>query len=108
MGLKFFYIQLKTLIFTEWQLLIQKIKLLKIDAEGNELNILLGSEKLLTERKINVIYVEISERKENFKHKSNEIKRYLESFGFRLEKSHRIKSLGFLSNLNATDNLFIR
>jgi FkbM family methyltransferase len=101
-------VETKTLDFFCSENNIDKIDLLKIDAEGNELNILLGSEKLLSEKKINIIYVEISERKENFKDKSNEIKRYLTRFGFRLEKSHRIKSLSFLSNLNATDNLFIR
>ena len=36
---------------------IDHIDLLKIDAEGNEFNILLGSEKLLINNKINIIYI---------------------------------------------------
>jgi len=87
---------------------IDHIDLLKIDAEGNEFNILLGSEKLLINNKINVIYVEISEKNENFEKKNDEIKNYLKKFGFKLEKSYPIKSFSFLSNLKATDNLFIK
>lgn len=87
---------------------INNIDLLKIDAEGNEFNILLGSQKLLSENKINVIYVEISEKKENYKKKAYQIKSYLERFGFKLEKSQKNKSFSFFSNLEASDNLFIK
>ena len=45
---------------------IKNIDVLKMDTEGNELNILKGAAKLLSENKINVIYTEISDTKRNF------------------------------------------
>ncbi len=38
---------------------IENIDILKIDTEGNDLNVLKGAKKLLSENKINVIYTEI-------------------------------------------------
>lgn len=86
---------------------ITNIDLLKIDAEGNEKNILLGSEKLLKESRINSIYVEIAETKKNFEEKKSSIENYLRAYNFELKFSLPIKSFSFLSNLKATDNLFI-
>jgi len=86
---------------------INQIDLLKIDAEGNEKNILLGSERLLKEGRIHSIYVEIGETKKNFEDKKNSIENYLKKYNFQLKFSLPIKSFSFLSNLKATDNLFI-
>ena len=86
---------------------ITHIDLLKIDAEGNEKNILLGSERLLKERRIDSIYVEIGETKKNFETKKNSVENYLKEHNFELKFSLPIRSFSFLSNLKATDNLFI-
>jgi len=86
---------------------ITYIDLLKIDSEGNEKNILLGAERLLSERRISSIYVEIGETKKNFEVKKNSIENYLKGHNFELKFSLPIRSFSFLSNLKATDNLFI-
>ena len=86
---------------------INNIDLLKIDAEGNEKNILLGAERLLKEKRIYSIYVEIAETKKNFEEKKSSIENYLKAYNFELKFSLPIRSFSFLSNLKATDNLFI-
>jgi len=86
---------------------IDKIDILKIDTEGNELDILKGAEKLLSKSKIKLIYVEISESKEKFDDKEKDVINYLSSFNFEIKKKYQIKSYSFLSGLKATDNLFI-
>ena len=86
---------------------INYIDLLKVDAEGNEKNILLGSEKFLKNGKIHAIYVEIAETKKNYDIKKNFIQKYLREYNFELKFSLPIRSFSFLSNLKATDNLFI-
>ena len=86
---------------------IDFIDLLKIDAEGNEKNILLSAEKLLTKKKIHSIYVEIAEVKENYNVKKDFIVNFLSNHGFELKSCLPIKSFSFLSNLKATDNLFV-
>jgi len=86
---------------------INYIDLLKVDAEGNEKNILLGSEKFLKTRKIHAIYVEIAETKKNYDIKKDFIQKYLREYNFELKFSLPIRSFSFLSNLKATDNLFI-
>ena len=86
---------------------ISHIDLLKIDAEGNEENILLGAKELLKENKIHCIYVEIAETKSNYNSKENTIINYLKNYNFELKTSFSIKSFSFLSNLKATDNIFI-
>ena len=48
---------------------IENIDVLKIDTEGNDLNVLKGAKKLLSENKIKAIYTEISDTKINFKEK---------------------------------------
>ena len=88
-------------------LILCTIDLLKIDSEGNEKNILLGSERLLSEGRISSIYVEIGETKKNFDVKKNSIENYLKAYNFELKFSLPIRSFSFLSNLKATDNLFI-
>ena len=86
---------------------IDSIDILKIDTEGNELNILKGAEKLLTRQKIMLIYVEISESKDKFDIKEKEVTDFLNSYNFEMKKKYLIKSQSFLSNLKATDNLFL-
>ena len=86
---------------------ISHIDLLKIDAEGNEENILLGAKELLKENKYHSIYVEIAETKSNYNSKENTIINYLKNYNFELKTSFSIKSFIFLSNLKATDNIFI-
>jgi len=86
---------------------IENIDVLKMDTEGNELNILKGATKLLSENKINVIYTEISDTKKNFIEKEKYIINFLNSYGFELKKKYQIRSFSILSGLRATDNLFV-
>ena len=86
---------------------INNIDVLKIDTEGNELNVLKGAKNLLEQNKINIIYTEISETKKNFAEKEKNIINFLNSFDFELKKKYKIKSFSILSGLKASDNLFI-
>ena len=86
---------------------IDYIHLLKLDTEGNEFNILKGAENLLSENKIKVIYTEICSNKKNYNNKSLEIKNFLKKYNFQHIKTYKIPTLGFLSNLKATDDLFV-
>ena len=79
----------------------------EIDAEGNEQNILNGSNKLLEKNKIHSIYVEIADTKSNYDNKKYLIEEHLKKNNFILKFSLPIKSFSYLSNLKATDNLFI-
>ena len=86
---------------------IENIDVLKMDTEGNELNILKGAIRLLSENKINVIYTEISDTKKNFLEKEKYIINFLNGYDFELKKKYQIRSLSILSGLRATDNLFV-
>ncbi len=86
---------------------INNIDVLKIDTEGNELNVLKGAENLLKQNKINIIYTEISETKKKFLEKEKNVIDFLSSYNFELKKKYQIRSLSVLSNLKATDNLFV-
>ena len=86
---------------------INNIDVLKIDAEGNELNVLKGAKKLLEQNKINIIYTEISETKKRFLEKEKSVIDFLNSYNFELKKKYQIKSFSILSGLKASDNLFI-
>lgn len=86
---------------------IDTIDILKIDTEGNEGKVLNGAKNLLQKNKIGIIYVEISDTKKNFLEKEKYIHSFLKEYNFELKKKYQIKSLSFLSNLQATDNLFI-
>ena len=86
---------------------IDFIDVLKIDSEGNELNILKGAEKLLLKNKIYLIYTEISESKKEFGKKENTVLDFLNSHNFELKKKYQIKSASFLSDIRATDNIFV-
>ena len=86
---------------------INNIDVLKIDTEGNELNVLKGAQKLLKQNKINIIYTEISETKKRFLEKEKSVVDFLNSYNFELKKKYQIKSFSILSGLKASDNLFI-
>ena len=86
---------------------INNIDVLKIDTEGNELNVLKGAQKLLEQNKINIIYTEISETKKKFLEKEKSVINFLNSYNFELKKKYKIKSFSILSGLKASDNLFI-
>ena len=86
---------------------INYIHLLKLDTEGNEFNILKGAENLLSENKIKAIYTEICSNKKDYNNKSNDIKNFLKKYNFEHIKSYKIPTLGFLSELKATDDLFV-
>ena len=77
------------------------------DTGGNELNVLKGAEKLLSKKKIMLIYVEISESKDKFDEKEKSVIDFLSSYNFVIKKKYQIKSCSFMSNLKATDNLFL-
>jgi FkbM family methyltransferase len=86
---------------------IKSIDVLKIDTEGNELNVLKGAKRLLSENKINVIYTEISDSKKNFAEKEKYIFNFLNGYDFELKRKYQIRSFSILSGLRATDNLFV-
>ena len=86
---------------------INYIHLLKLDTEGNEFNILKGAENLLSKNKIKIIYTEICSYKKDYNNKSNDIKKFLKKYNFEHIKSYKIPTLGFLSELKATDDLFV-
>jgi len=87
---------------------IKKINLLKLDTEGTEHQILLGAKNLLSKGKIDIIYSEVTGPKKIFKKKVKLITDYLSKYNFKLAKTYKISSLGTLSNLQGSDNLFIR
>ena len=87
---------------------IDKIDLLKLDCDGTEYEVLLGAEKLLAEGKIGLIYTEISGAKKRFDLKVDEIVNYLNKYNFELKKTWNYPHFSFLSNLKATENLFIK
>ena len=86
---------------------IENIDVLKIDTEGNDLNVLKGAKKLLSENKIKVIYTEISDTKIDFKEKEKSTIDFLNDYNFDLKKIYRNKTFSILSGLRVTDNLFI-
>ena len=66
------------------------------------------AEKLLAEGKIGLIYVEISGTKKGFDLKVEKIVKLLNKYNFELKKTWNYPHFSFLSNLKATDNLFIK
>ena len=86
---------------------IENIDVLKIDTEGNDLNVLKGAKKLLSENKIKVIYTEISDTKINFKEKEKSTIDILNDYNFDLRKTYSTWGLALTSGLKATDNLFV-
>ena len=62
---------------------------------------------MLRKNKIKVIYVEVLSTKKKFKNKKKKIINFLNENNFTFVKEYPIKSLGFLSNLKASDILFV-
>ena len=86
---------------------INYLDLLKIDTEGNEFNILKGANKLLAQNKIKVIYTEICSTKKTYQKKFQDIKFYLNKYNFEHVKSYKIPTVSILSDLRASDELFV-
>ncbi len=64
---------------------ISQIDLLKIDVEGFDLNVLMGAKRMLTERKVTYIFIEVTFDNSDAYHRSyQEISTYLEQFGFKI------------------------
>ncbi len=87
---------------------IKYIDILKIDVNGNALNVLKGAEKLLSENKVGLIYTEIASKKKEYKNKVEEIENFLKKYNFKYTKSFKMPILSFLSGLKGSDDLFIR
>ena len=81
------------------------VDVLKIDAEGSELNILKSGEKYLS--KTNIIYVEISDKKKTWDKKYKKICSILKKNGFISHKVFRIPEGSIFTNLKLCDCIFI-
>ncbi len=68
---------------------IERINILKMDVQGGELLVLQGTEKMLSNKKIDLIYTEVMYM-EVYKNQPlfSDIKKFLEQFGYRLHKSY--------------------
>jgi len=87
---------------------IDKIDLLKIDSEGNEYNILLGSKITLKNKKIDMIYLEVLDNKNKYFEKENLIINFLKNYNFSLLKKDKLRLTSFLSDIIAYDLFFIK
>jgi len=66
------------------KLLKDKIpNVMKIDVEGYELFTLLGANKILSHKKLNMIIIEINGHCHRYGHKENDIYEYISKFGFK-------------------------
>ena len=85
---------------------IKKVDLLKIDVEGSELDVLRGAKKLLN--RVNIIQLEILQRKNKFLLEKNKILVFLKKYNFRMIKEKKIPSVGILSSSISEDLLFVK
>ena len=80
---------------------------MKIDVEGSELDVLMGSTNIL--KKTYLIQIEILEKKNNFENFYSKIRNYLENeFGYRMIVEKNIWTLNLFSGMRAKDILFIK
>ena len=86
---------------------IKSIDVLKIDIEGSEYNLLLGAKNILKKNRINIILVEIIEKKEKYHAKEKKILNMLEKMNFVLIKKANILSISMLSNIKGADYLLV-
>lgn len=100
------YVQCETLDRFAKNNKIKKINILKFDTEGNELNILLGAQRIL--KNTSIIYFEILSKKKSFRKKFNKINNILNKNKFFLYKKKRIISVSFFSNLIAYDLIYLK
>jgi hypothetical protein len=85
---------------------IKKIEVLKIDVEGGELDVLNGAKKML--KNINIIYIEVFDKKNNFEKKYNSVLSLLEKYNFKLLREKNIFSVSLFSSIKAKDLLFLK
>jgi len=85
---------------------INKFTILKIDAEGSELDILKSGTTYLKYGK--VIYVEVSALKKNYSIKYNKISNLLYKAGYVIYKSIRIIEGSILTDLKLCDCIFVK
>jgi len=83
---------------------VKKIDILKIDCEGNEINILNSCKKNLNN--IKIIYLEVLSEKKNWNKKFSKINSLLTKKNFELIKVKKIPEGSFLSSLKICDVLF--
>ena len=100
------YVQCETLDRFAKNNKIKKIDILKFDTEGNELNILLGAQRIL--KNTSIIYFEILSKIMSFRKKFNKINNILNKNKFFLYKKKRIISVSFFSNLIAYDLIYLK
>ena len=80
--------------------------MLKLDTEGNELNILKGAKNTL--KKTNIIYLEILAKKKFYTIKSNLIKKILSKNNFNLIYDKKISSSTWFTDIKAHDLIFAK
>ena len=72
---------------------VKKIDILKIDVEGNELNVLLGCKKILQKNKVKSIYIEILHHNLYKNYSSKKIHNFLIKNNFILYNSYKTSIL---------------
>jgi FkbM family methyltransferase len=84
---------------------VSKIDILKIDVEGNEINVIQGAIKTLNS--CSIIYVEVLDQKKLFDKKFAQLKQILEENNFILLNVKNILSVSIFSHLKAVDTTFV-
>lgn len=82
------------------------IDVLKLDTEGNELNILKGAQNAL--KKTQIIYLEILAKKKIYNIKFNSIKKILHNNNFNLIYDKKISSSTWFTDIKAHDLIFVK
>lgn len=86
---------------------IKNVDIVKIDVDGSEEDVINGMKNSLNKGLINLIQLEISDKKDKFQKKQQRLINYLKKKNFYLKDSKKITSVSLLSNLKCTENLFI-
>ena len=86
---------------------IKSIDILKIDVEGSEYDLLVGAKNTLKKNKINLILIEIIEKKNKYAKKEKKILNLLKKRNFDLVKKTNINSISLFSNIKGGDYLLI-
>ena len=68
----------------------------------------MSAKKLLSKEIIKLIYIETSGFKKNFENTSNKVVNLLKKYNFTLKKVFLIRSFSLLSNLESTENLYVK
>lgn len=88
---------------------IQKIDLLKIDTEGYELNVLMGAQKYLTEKRISFVYCEVGFNESNKRNTYfQSLCSFLEERGYYFYALYQIDSHGWKEGNHFANALFIQ